>query len=138
MRKCTSDDRDYIIRLAKQRYSKFLADDFDEGAVISWIDSCLNGDKDTAIFVRNDHAVCVFEFYRLFYSPKTLRINIRFLAAERMPGNPGLRLLKSVIEQAKVKGVSDVIFGEETGAKFDILARKIGAQPFERCYVLRL
>lgn len=88
--------------------------------------------------MRNQHAACVFEGYAPFYDPGKKRINIRFLVAEPNANFAGLKLLKAVIKHCKALGYDDLLFAEETGARFDLIAQKLGARPYERTYCVDL
>ena len=132
IRVATLGDVDFLLDLARRKYPGF-----DVEASREWLGKLLSetGNVDRGALV-SDKAGCVMEGFSPFYAPHDRRINILFIAS--LGTWEGYKLLKTVIELAKTCGFCKVTFSEETGARFDVLAKRLGASRFSTGYVVQL
>lgn len=129
IRRATLADLDFLIGVAKDVYPPF-----DEDVARAYIDA--NIGKTSQLWVRGEYGAGVIVSHKPFYATE-IRASLLWLAARPNRTMEGYRILCYLLEQARAAGAHTLRFGEETGMRFDILAKRLGAKASET-YEVRL
>lgn len=121
VRRATVLDIPECLAIAKACYRPF-----DVPKVLRWAEGALL-QPDVAFFRTEDAWGCVMKV-DMFYEEKPRAIML-FLAGRHGKAWQALAVLRTMLNWAQAQGCASFDFGEDTGMRMDVMARRIGAQP---------
>lgn len=86
---------------------------------------------------RTEDAFCIGGLSEFFWEDER-RANVMFLAVRDKQSWQAVKALRAVVAWAKAKGAGSFHFGEETGMRMDVIAKRIGASKDRPSYRIDL
>lgn len=122
IRRCTLEDREFILAVAEDRYDTFHRD-----KASAWIEQMTTISADQALMLRGESGFLIAIAHRIFHSQK-LEVHLVFWATRPNRSFEGFHMLEMMIDWARDMGAS-VNFGEQTGIDLRSVAKRLGAKP---------
>lgn len=121
IRLATVEDLDDIIEIGLSRYPEFHVEN-----TRRWAEQAISNPN--MLFVRSDNGFGVAGLTSFFYEPNVKRATMMYLCTREHSRMEGYRILKMMIQWAKILGATSFHFGEETGIDLSPLAKRLGAK----------
>lgn len=130
VRRATVLDIPDMLRIARACYKPF-----NEHKAVEWAENSMLSPK--MGFFRTDDAWGCAVLAQVFYEEQQ-RCAMMFLAARDGKAWEAVAVLRAMIEWGRRAGAASFSFGEDTGMKMDVLAKRIGAARDRPNYRLEL
>ncbi len=130
IRKCTSEDLDWLMGLAKQSFGSKVKD---YSVARTWVEKALSNSK--ILVLRTDDSALLAMCGAVFFDPKTPTVSVQFFAGSRKDVEQLFQVLKP---WAKGWGASEIYFQPRTGYNAQPLAESIGAEIDYPAFVWRI
>ena len=120
VRRCTVLDIEDMLRIANECYPHF-----NQRKAIAWAEGALLNAQFGFFRTANSWGCAVLA--EVFYE-ETPRCAMMFLAARDGKAWEAVTVLKALVEWGRRSGATSFTFGEDTGMRMDVLAKRIGAK----------
>jgi hypothetical protein len=130
VKRITLDDLPACFDIARESYA---GHPFDERAMWAWAVKAIN--TPTVIAIRDDDAFGLAEATGLPWLPREIHGAQLYLAMRKKAVWQGLRIARIMRDWCFVNGAVDYQFGEATGMRMDVFAKRLGAVPNRPTYV---
>lgn len=130
IRKCSTEDVDFLYDLALLRYGDRIKD---RAALRIWLARAIQ--LPDIFIARSGHGALAGALQTFFYDPQP-ELRLLYLVSQRPSPWDSLKLLRSLIEWGKSKGCARLRLTNETGIDLEPFARRLGRVRAVPCFVV--